>query len=981
LPLPQRKEENDVQSNPVNLQAITETVALRIYCAEKNKNQKLFLEDKKMKTAKILMILLILTAFLVYFEQQTRAAPMGTAFTYQGHLYDNNDVADGLYDFQFKLYDADAGGGQIGSDVNIPDMDVYAGYFTVELDFGDIPDGNAVWLEIGVRPGQLEDPNSYTALSPRQQVTPAPYALYAKTAVSDNDWQISGNDMYSALSGNVGIGTSSPTQKLTIDNGDIYLKTLNGRYLFRPNPGGGSGDLAWLKYYQRSGDDTTLEIVTQNDAGDHIALMPSGNVGIGTANPDDFLEIEGSLGGNGLHLDSSSGAGIKLDRAATSNHCKLVLETDGTEQWAIGNKGENNENLGFYPYGGSTTNVVFLQNGNVGIGTATPGSKLEVNGQVKITGGSPGTNKVLTSDAGGLASWQTPSAGGDSDWTISGNDMYSAVSGRVGIGTTSPAAYLDVRPSAGSAGDEILQAFSPADASYIANDVAVVQAGPSTYTGTVLKVQSRAADDSSYGLLHIQNGLGSTPSSKFYVGGDGNVGIGTSSPTQILTVDNGDIYLKTLNGRYLFRGNPGGGSGDLAWLKYYSRSGEDTTLEIVTQNDVGDHIALMPSGNVGIGTANPSSKLEVNGQIKITGGVPGSGKVLTSDASGLASWQTPATWGDITAVYAGTGLTGGGASGDVTLSFSSSYGDGRYVNKTGDTMSGTLTVSTTGTYGVQSSTSNASGKAVNGEASDYGSSSVNYGGYFKAAGGKGSGVYGEASYDTGTYVNYGGYFKTAGPFGKGVYGGASAINGTNYGGYFEADGGAGTGVYGEATNTAEGSVNYGGYFKAASDFGTGVYGYGGYYDFYAAGPGTNYGSASSARWKNNVRPIDEPLVKVMSLRGVYFNWDAEHGGGHDVGMIAEEVGKVIPEIVDYEQNGVDAVGMDYSKLTPLLVEAIKELKEQLDQKQAKVNQLNNLIKAMDDLRAENKALEEKLTKLEAALKPRSKDDLSLQKEI
>ena len=58
------------------------------------------------------------------------------------------------------------------------------------------------------------------------------------------------------------------------------------------------------------------------------------------------------------------------------------------------------------------------------------------------------------------------------------------------------------------------------------------------------------------------------------------------------------------------------------------------------------------------------------------------------------------------------------------------------------------------------------------------------------------------------------------------------------------------------------------------------------------------------------------------IRGVYFDWDTEHGGHHDVGMIAEEVGAVMPEIVQYEENGVDAIGMDYSKMTPLLVAAV-----------------------------------------------------------
>ncbi len=51
---------------------------------------------------------------------------------------------------------------------------------------------------------------------------------------------------------------------------------------------------------------------------------------------------------------------------------------------------------------------------------------------------------------------------------------------------------------------------------------------------------------------------------------------------------------------------------------------------------------IVDKGNVGIGTPSPTVKLEVAGQVKITGGAPGTGKVLTSDASGLASWQTAA---------------------------------------------------------------------------------------------------------------------------------------------------------------------------------------------------------------------------------------------------------------------------------------------------------------------------------------------------
>lgn len=52
-------------------------------------------------------------------------------------------------------------------------------------------------------------------------------------------------------------------------------------------------------------------------------------------------------------------------------------------------------------------------------------------------------------------------------------------------------------------------------------------------------------------------------------------------------------------------------------------------------------VRVSASGNVGIGAADPTARLEVAGQVRITGGSPGPGKVLTSDANGLASWQAP----------------------------------------------------------------------------------------------------------------------------------------------------------------------------------------------------------------------------------------------------------------------------------------------------------------------------------------------------
>ncbi|MFT5424515.1 MAG: hypothetical protein ACI89L_002310 [Phycisphaerales bacterium] len=133
------------------------------------------------------------------------------------------------------------------------------------------------------------------------------------------------------------------------------------------------------------------------------------------------------------------------------------------------------------------------------------------------------------------------------------------------------------------------------------------------------------------------------------------------------------------------------------------------------------------------------------------------------------------------------------------------------------------------------------------------------------------------------------------------------------------------------------------------------------YDFYANGAGTNYGAASSRRWKNNIVNIDDPLGKLAQLRGVYYDWDQEHGGMHDVGMIAEEVGKVLPEIVQYEANGYDASGMDYSKLTPLLVEAVNALRAENEAQ-------------ICALRRENDSLRDRLEALEAVSRPNTRSN-------
>lgn len=103
------------------------------------------------------------------------ATPVGTAFTYQGRLVQNGSPVNGACDFWFTLWDASSGGNSIDQ-VNKTNVAVSDGYFTVELSFDvHVFQGEARWLAIDVR--CPAGSGSYTALSSRVAITPAPYAL------------------------------------------------------------------------------------------------------------------------------------------------------------------------------------------------------------------------------------------------------------------------------------------------------------------------------------------------------------------------------------------------------------------------------------------------------------------------------------------------------------------------------------------------------------------------------------------------------------------------------------------------------------------------------------------------------------------------------------------------------------------------------------------------------------------------------------
>ncbi|MBI1927050.1 tail fiber domain-containing protein [Candidatus Poribacteria bacterium] len=101
---------------------------------------------------------------------------------------------------------------------------------------------------------------------------------------------------------------------------------------------------------------------------------------------------------------------------------------------------------------------------------------------------------------------------------------------------------------------------------------------------------------------------------------------------------------------------------------------------------------------------------------------------------------------------------------------------------------------------------------------------------------------------------------------------------------------------------------------------------------------------SSIRWKTNIQPIEGALEKVQRLRGV--SYDGKADGQHNIGLIAEEVGEVIPEVVAYEENGQDAKSVDYARLVALLIEGMKEQQAELNGLKAKMAQLESALKKL-----------------------------------
>ncbi|MFG0283584.1 MAG: tail fiber domain-containing protein [Phycisphaerales bacterium JB039] len=383
-----------------------------------------------------------------------------TSFTYQGVLQDDGQPASGAYDLAFDLFDAPMAG-LLRASVCHDNVAVVDGLFTVELDFGSATDGKAHWLAVKVRPdttvGNCDTTTGYVTLSPRQPISPAPYALALpalriENAESDfapniiGGWQ--GNTITPGAFAATIVGGGGMGFEHTAEGGGFIGGGLSNTAGEAGVVAGGSVNVA--------GELAVVAGGNQNTASGQNAAIPGGNANralgayslaagrnAGALHDNSFLWSDGltmeTTAARQFVISARNGAAINT----TPRAANLTVATSNQWRWDIGN------GWGDFAIGDETRGLA--------IGVAT-------------TGGGAGTVRMWPKGGAEGLIIGTPTAGdviavsrdGRTHIGAGGDGITVTSDGRVGIGVTSPAAtfLLSVNGQAGKPGGGSWAVFS-----------------------------------------------------------------------------------------------------------------------------------------------------------------------------------------------------------------------------------------------------------------------------------------------------------------------------------------------------------------------------------------------------------------------------------------------------------------------------------------------------------------------------------------
>ena len=456
---------------------------------------------------------------------------------------------------------------------------------------------------------------------------------YWRMDVFENDLRFGPTDQaFVTLSGDsagfVGIGTANPTAKLHIggENGVDGIRFPDGSLLTSANIGS-AGSLA-------NQGTITINADTDDNAFGDISLLTGitskmfikndGDIGIGTISPGSRLEVKGATDDNtAAAFNATDSAGTSILYARNDGNVGIATKAPPQALSVAGNIATGDTTTGdvdvfhYFSTDGSWTgeylkwddgagefqlsddlNITGLLTGDsaqftgdVGIGTASPGSRLEVKG--------------ATDDNTAAALNATDSAGT--------SILYARNDGNVGIGTTSPSELLHLSTSGGNELQYALKLQNPYGATSESATGILFQVA--TTDGTSEKAGIVFERTSTYGrgkIYFLQNNVADVSSAtladaRVTISRSGNIGIKTTSPSCELTISkngSGTGYIALIDtqatGQTLYINNGWSGAGGAGYAGFYFQDKQIMTFD-------------QSSGDVGIGTASPGSRLEVKG--------------------------------------------------------------------------------------------------------------------------------------------------------------------------------------------------------------------------------------------------------------------------------------------------------------------------------------------------------------------------------
>ena len=277
---------------------------------------------------------LVLLALSTLNVQFSAAFAQGTAFTYQGQLQNNGSPASGTYNLTFSLFNTNTTGVAVGGPVTNNAVFITNGLFTVLIDFGPgVFTGATNWLQIGVETNGV---SSFTPLTPRQQLTPTPYAIYA-----ENSGNLSGTLPASQL---ISIGNTNdsydnffvgPSGNSTMSG---TFNTANGVDALHSNTSGSDNTANGRAalYNNRDGIENTAEGVQALNSNTNGAYNTANGYQALFSNTGGFFTGFGNtaVGYQALYANTTGTANIALGYAAGYN------VTTGSANIEIGNAGK-----------------------------------------------------------------------------------------------------------------------------------------------------------------------------------------------------------------------------------------------------------------------------------------------------------------------------------------------------------------------------------------------------------------------------------------------------------------------------------------------------------------------------------------------------------------------------------------------------------------------------------------------------------------